>query len=320
MRLTLTLLLMLLTQIFLSAETNAQTQTPACTTITVRDAMGDSEGAFVCAGNTTFTANVTGIVPADKPTFKWTISTGRIVSGHGTSAITVDLGDSFGAEVTAEVEVSGVSGLDEQCAKRASLKVKAGDCFCPNVEINCPTRMLEYGEPATIYLSLSGSSRINPRYSWQVSAGKITSGQGTPTITVDTTKLAGQNVTATVEVDGLPPGCKKVYSCSLIPIDSPPLARKFDEYRTVSWINEEKRLNNFAVQLRYEPGSQAHVIIYAPRRVSQRLARVRKFLIEKHGIDPERISLVNGGFNRKTKVELWIVPPGAGLPEANSNF
>jgi len=29
---------------------------------------------------------------------------------------------------------------------------------------------------------------------------------------------------------------------------------------------------------------------------------------------------VNGGINRKAKVELWIVPTGAYAPEPNPNF
>lgn len=46
-------------------------------------------------------------------------------------------------------------------------------------------------------------------YNWTVSAGSISSGQGTNAITVDVTGLTkGQNVTATAEVDGLDASCK----------------------------------------------------------------------------------------------------------------
>ncbi len=44
-------------------------------------------------------------------------------------------------------------------------------------------------------------------YNWSVSAGTITSGQGTSTITVDTTGLGGQSVTATVSIGGADPSC-----------------------------------------------------------------------------------------------------------------
>jgi hypothetical protein len=63
-----------------------------------------------------------------------------------------------------------------------------------------------------------GDANAVPTYKWYVSAGKISKGQGTPSIVVDTTGLkAGETVTATIDVGGLPRGCSysQAYSTSI---------------------------------------------------------------------------------------------------------
>ena len=60
-----------------------------------------------------------------------------------------------------------------------------------------------------------GEPNIQPTYKWSVSAGTITTGQGTPTIVVDTKGLAGKEVTATVDVGGLNPACQRITSCEV---------------------------------------------------------------------------------------------------------
>ena len=58
-------------------------------------------------------------------------------------------------------------------------------------------------------------------YHWTVSAGTTVKGQGTSSIEVHTSNLAGKTVTATVEVGGMDPACSKTASCS-----TPVTARK----------------------------------------------------------------------------------------------
>jgi hypothetical protein len=323
MRSILSLLLILSAQTLLCLETKAQSQTPSCPSIIVRDEEGDEVHSFVLMGNITFTVYVASISPTDKAIFDWTISGGKIIGGQGTPTIRVATGENIGAEITATVVVGGVSGISQGCDTRASTTVRVDEFFCPNLNISCPTDILATDKPVTVSLSISGGSpHWNPKYKWQVSAGKIISGQGTPEISVDMSRTDGESVTATVEVDGMRPECSKSASCTLsvatyIP---PPLSRKFDEYGDVSWMKEQARLAQFGIQLRQELGASAYVIIYGPRRVAQHLARVRKFLVKKRGINPERITLVNGGYNKKAKVELWVAPTGAAAPKLGPNF
>src|SRR5580765_1293569 len=84
---------------------------------------------------------------------------------------------------------------------------------CPSVSVICQTRS-DDGAAATFTANFRGATRISETYKWKVSAGTITSGQGTSSITVDTTGLGGQVLTATVEVGGVDPACNRTASCS----------------------------------------------------------------------------------------------------------
>ena len=67
-----------------------------------------------------FYANVTA-GPSDKPTYKWTVSNGRIVSGQGTSSIVVDFSDRGGEIVTATVEITS---FPRECNNKASCSTR----------------------------------------------------------------------------------------------------------------------------------------------------------------------------------------------------
>ena len=97
---------------------------------------------------------------------------------------------------------------------------------CPVVSVSCPDSDL--GPTLTVNASVPGG---DPKltFKWTVSAGKITSGQGTPSISVDTSGLGGQSFTASVEVGGFDKACPNAASCSII-FCRMVKARKFDEY------------------------------------------------------------------------------------------
>ena len=99
-------------------------------------------------------------------------------------------------------------------------------------------------------------------YVWSIVNGTITSGQGTTSITVDTTGLAGQTIRATLAVDGYGMPCPASCSVSL-PIEVKP--RKFDEYYDIARNDEKALLDNYAIQMQNEPGAQAYIIVYPAR-------------------------------------------------------
>ena len=59
------------------------------------------------------------------------------------------------------------------------------DCMppCPTISVSCPADV-DLGAPITF--TASGAGDMNVTYNWSVSAGTISSGQGTSSITVDT--------------------------------------------------------------------------------------------------------------------------------------
>jgi hypothetical protein len=194
---------------------------------------------------------------------------------------------------------------------------------CPRIEVMCPTEMLEQGTPMTFSASVSGGEpNAQFTFNWTVSAGTITSGQGTPSVTLDTTGLGGQIIKATVEVGGLPQSCASTGSCEAKMAPPPIMCRRpFDEYGESRFIDESARLDNFAITLQVEPAAQGMIIVYAGKRARPgealaRAQRAQKYLTDRRGIDAARLLLVDGGYRPEITTELWVVPSGADLPIA----
>jgi hypothetical protein len=139
-------------------------------------------------------------------------TTGGRITGDGQNVIW-DLSGVQDGTYTATVEVE----VDRNNRASASITVQVTSCQClpgcPGIDISCLTNSVPQGTPATASVSVSGRPG-HPSYHWTVSPGTITSGQGTPSITINTNGLAGQNVTATVEIGGAPPECQRTTTCS----------------------------------------------------------------------------------------------------------
>lgn len=253
--------------------------------------------------------------------YRWRVSGGTL-EGDGTDVVW-DLSNAapgvYSADVTLE---SGPSG-DPLCTAFTSTKVVVRNCppprpVCPNVSIYCPD-ITQAGSPVTFTASISGGTPgITPVYTWKVSAGTITAGQGSPTITVDTAGLAGQPITATVEVEGYNLECRA--NCqSAVP--APPSPRQTDEFGEIARDDEKARFDNFAIELQNNPGAQGYIIAYGGRRAKpgegqRRADRAREYLVKTRGLDASRLVTVDGGYRESGTTELWIVPPGATPPRA----
>jgi hypothetical protein len=162
---------------------------------------------------------------------------------------------------------------------------------------------------------------MNVTYNWSISAGAISSGQGTSSITVDTATLGGQSVTATVELSGLDPSCSRTASCTTS-VETPPAScRKFDEYADLRFNDEKARLDNLAIQLQQEPGTQAYYVIFGScdTEGAARSQRAVDYLVNNRGVDRGRVTVVDGGCRETLTVELWLCPTGAGAPTATNS-
>ena len=173
-------------------------------------------------------------------------------------------------------------------------------------------------------IAYAGSATLN--YAWSVSPGaaKIVSGAGTSTITVDSTGLGGQKVTATLVVDdgSGDPMCRQTAQASTnVVVKTPPPVecRKFDEFPSVAFDDDKARFDNLAIELQNSPDSTAYVIIYAGKNSRRGQAdllgkRSMDYLIVTRGVGAQRLVFINGGYRDADYIEIWLCPPGAHPP------
>ncbi|HEX8137489.1 MAG TPA: hypothetical protein VF544_07865 [Pyrinomonadaceae bacterium] len=221
------------------------------------------------------------------------------------------------------------------------VEVRGGQrhCFCLNYAKNiitqpCPTN-LSVSAPAQVTdgdvitfasdVAYSGTSALN--YTWTVSpaSARIVSGAGTPSITVDTSGVGNQKISAILVVDdgsGIPQ-CRQVAQAVTNVLFTPPpprLPRKFDEFPNLAFDDQKARLDNLAIELANSPDATGHIIVYSGRTSragqAQRLGeRARVYLTRTRGVDPSRIVITDGGYREADEFEIWIVPQGAQVPQ-----
>ncbi|PYS92651.1 MAG: hypothetical protein DMF64_08210 [Acidobacteria bacterium] len=256
--------------------------------------------------------------------YTWSTTGGRI-TGDGPN-VTWDLSGAAPGTYTATVEVDDGCGCIAYA--NASVTVTACECRpaptppCPTITVDCPSSLTQLGGPVTFTANVSGGNpNASLTYSWTVSAGTITSGQGTSSITVNTAGITATSITGTVTVGGLDPSCTASASCTA-GVAPPNLPRKFDEYGNIKRNDEKARLDNFANELQANPGAQGYIIGYGgrtsrPGEGQARADRAKDYLVNSRGIDAGRLVTVDGGYKEEPTTELWIVPSGATPPTAS---
>lgn len=210
---------------------------------------------------------------------------------------------------------------------------KTTEKACPyDVRVDGPERIPE-GDLITFaaFNAVSGAA-VPLNYRWRVypETAKISSGQGTSAITVDTSNLGGQTVRAELDVwdDVYDKQCRQkdqaTTDVTKIIIEPPPPVR-CDVFESKAFDDDKARFDNCVIQFNGVPDAQLYLIIYQgtdkasmTRNTYDKLSkRTIDYLVKERGLDPRRISIVKGGRQPlRTTYELWIVPPGAELPLA----
>jgi hypothetical protein len=175
-------------------------------------------------------------------------------------------------------------------------------------------------------VAYSGSAALN--YTWTVSPSeaRIVSGAGTATITVDSTGLGSQRVTANLLVDDGSGDalCRQRAQASTEIINKKPPeveCKPFDQFQSVAFDDDKARFDNLAIELQSAPDSQAYIIVYGGRTSRAGQAdmlgkRAMDYLVNQRGVDARRITVINGGYRDTDFIEIWICPPGAKIPQA----
>ncbi|HKS29242.1 MAG TPA: hypothetical protein VJS44_15545 [Pyrinomonadaceae bacterium] len=249
--------------------------------------------------------------------YNWSATGGRIV---GTGANTTwDFSGVQEGTYTVTVEVN--SGREQDCTAFTQTAVVVRNCpppTCPSIVISCPDTV-RVGQSITFTANVTNlATGITPVYQWTVSEGTITGGQGTTSITVDTTGITGRPVNARLSVGGFNLDCTAQCTTQIPFI---PESRKFDEFGDIARDDEKARLDNFAIQLQQEPEAQGYIFVYTGtgRRIradyaQRRTERIRDYLLNSRGIAASRIIILQGSPRSEPTVELWISPPGATPP------
>jgi len=301
------------------------TMTASTTTVSVGCPPGQTSASNCSAGGAVTLSASASDPDGDTLLYTYTTTGGR-VSGQGANA-TWDLTGAAPGTYTSTVEVDDGCG----CVAFSSTTVTVANCTdckppCPTITVDCPTSAVAPGTAATVTVNVvGGATGLTPTYNWSVSDGTIASGQGSPSITIDTTGQAGKNITATVNIGGLPPECQSTASCSFSIIPPPPLCTKFDEYGDIRFNDEKARLDNYAIQLQNDPTFSGVIIAYAGRTdpagtAQARGDRAKNYLVTTRGIDAGRITVIDGGCREHLDVALFTCAAGATPPAATDTI
>jgi hypothetical protein len=178
--------------------------------------------------------------------------------------------------------------------------------------------VVEAGTPMKFVATVSGKTEnLKLGYEWKVSAGTIISGQGTCSITVDTTGLAGgTNITAQVTVTGLAECCPNTASETGSVVAKPELER-FDEFGKLANDEVKARIQNLYVELGNNPNARGYIINYGTEKEISARERQIQEAIRFLKLDTNRLTVIRGGANPRGTGAwsiVWIVPPGAKPP------
>lgn len=282
------------------------------TVVTVCDGEGGTAAALVHL-------NANATCPGGGPIgYGWSTSAGRI-DGNGPT-VTWDLSGVSPGYYKAFVDIDTGSGK-ELCQAFSSTTVLVKKCppsrpVCPNTVISCPDNPVA-GEPLDFSAAVTGGTpNVSALYNWTVSAGTIIAGQGTNSIRVDTTGLAGQSVTATLSMGGYHLDCP---ATCVVQFPVPIECRKFDEFPDLARNDEKARLDNYAIELQNDPTSTAYVIVYPGQHgrsgdLQKHTSRIVDYLLNSRGVDARRIVTLVGPARPDLLVDLWACPRGGKPP------
>ncbi len=193
---------------------------------------------------------------------------------------------------------------------------------CPTIQVSGPG-VVGLGTAMKFTAEISGPAIIGDvGYSWTISAGTITEGQGTRSMTVDIGGLQnGTTVTATVLVRGIPSSCMDSASESASRFICV-LPMTLDIYESPTWNDERGRLDAMLSQMKASPSMGLYFILKMTPKESFDDARkhARKmlghFMSRDKQFDPAKLNFVAYITDRHETV-AYLQPKDAIHPECD---
>jgi hypothetical protein len=192
--------------------------------------------------------------------------------------------------------------------------------YCPFVRVTAAPYVPRPGGPIEFKAVVQvNDKKIQPTFTWQVSQGKITGGQGTDTVAVELPADAKGEVVAKVELHGYSLECPVEATAAVSQTTVGVSHFKFDEFGDIRIGDTKARLDNLAITLQSDPTLQSHIVVYggrgsAPDQARRRAASMKDYLMNQRGLEPERIITLDGGYRNELSGELWLSLRGASAP------
>jgi hypothetical protein len=270
-----------------------------------------------CSDNMTVTVTTTAVDPEnDVLTYNYTVSGGRVVgtganvswdltgAAPGTYTITAGVDDGCGVCGKTETRTITVRNCDCEVPKPV--------CVCADVSVTGPSGLVKAGETMTFTATTSGGNVAT--YNWSVDAGTIISGQGTNTITVQTSAGQTGNVTATLNTTGDCPECARTVT-AVGSIENIPVATLLDTIGAAVTDDVKARFEAVRNALGNDPTATVVVINYGTARQITARERQIQSAIRQLGIDQARVTVLRGGAGTGTiETRVYVVPAGATPP------
>jgi len=299
-----------------NSPANVDSVTLSSNTITLPCPPGTRSASGCSDNNSISVATHASDADNDVMTYTYTVSGGRIV-GSGAN-VTWDLSGASEGTYTLTTAVDDGCGVCGKTETKSVTVARCADCkpecSCPTLSVNGPSAIVAPGTPITF----SASTSADVTYNWSVSAGTISSGQGTSSISVDTTGLSsGSNVTATVEIAGasLCADCPRTSSATADVAVEKVNPRLVDEYGKLSNDDVKARIDGFYTTLNNDPTAKGYIIIYGtPAQIKAARAQINKAIAFRK-YDASRVTIVEGPpQGDEVQVKLYLVPAGANDP------
>ena len=207
-------------------------------------------------------------------------------------------------------------------AQREPPPKEAAASPCPQITIanayaNSNT-IVRDGQQVSFAVTLSGGDQaVTPTYVWSTSAGVIVNGQGTRSVTIDSTGAGDvRELRAELWVSGYSGECQTQASVT-IRVAGP--ARKIAEFGELPPEKEDEQIDMLIAALSGTTDN-GYVFGYAgrtsPRGYTMPVLKRIKARLLAANIPPERLGIMDAGFREQPSFEVWIAPLGADAPKA----
>jgi hypothetical protein len=188
---------------------------------------------------------------------------------------------------------------------------------CPTISITGPAEITNPGDVMVFRADVKGTVPSGSKFQWTVSSGIVEGGQGTRSITVRTsTGPTELNIAATLKLTGLPNTCL-VSATEIASIMSLPIGEPVDRYGQISLFDEYARIQNGITAAKDNPTSLLVMIRESPRFGSAervRLSKIKAFISQRLHFSLGKLRIITN-ISPQTQNTIWLVPPGAKMPE-----